>query len=294
MVIEEGTAAARAEKIAELESIRDLEVDPEQGKTRIGELLGDVDEDVRGEAAAAVWSYPDAPKLVERVLDLAKKDASATVRAKAITALGRVVYEGDLGGAGEPGYEPEPALGEPTLDLWTRARDHLLAVVKDEKKTLEERRFALEGLGFLGSDDRVRELIREFHGRPERAAKLSAVFAMGRSGDDRWSEEIMAALDATDTELRVQAIWAAGEAEVGDAVDKLVKVAKDGKSAERMAAVESLGRIGGKPAGESLLRSAERDPDPEVRQAATIALEELAMGHGADGEEPGDDGGEDE
>ena len=187
MVTEEGTAAVRAEKIAELECIRDLEVDPEQGKTRIDALLGDADEDVRGEAAAAVWSYPDAPKLVERVLEIAKKDASAAVRAKAITTLGRVVYEGDLGGAGEPGYEPDAALGEPSLDLWTRACDHLRAVVKDEKKTLEERRFALEGLGFLGNDERVHELIREFHGRPERAAKLSAVFAMGRSGDDRWS-----------------------------------------------------------------------------------------------------------
>lgn len=285
MVTEEGTAAARAEKIAELESIRDLEVDPEQGKTRIDELLGDSDEDVRGEAAAAVWSYPDAPKLVERVLDLAKKDPSATVRAKAITALGRVVYEGDLAGADEPGYAPDPSLGEPPVDLWRRARDHLLAVAKDEKKTLEERRFALEGLGFLGNDATVRELIREFHGRPERAARLSAVFAMGRSGDARWSKEILAALDASDAELRLQAIWAAGEAEVEEAVGKLKKVARDGKSAERQAAVESLGRIGGKPAGEALLQVAERDPDPEVRQAATIALEELAMGHGADGDD---------
>jgi HEAT repeat protein len=131
----------------------------------------------------------------------------------------------------------------------------------------------------------VHELIREFYGRAERAAKLSAVFAMGRSGDDRWSKEIVASLEAGDAELRLQAIWSAGEAEVGDAVDRLMRFVKEGKSAERLAAVESLGRIGGKPAGESLLQAAERDPDPEIREAATIALEELAMGQGADGDE---------
>lgn len=273
---------SRGEKLAELEGIRELEVEADAARKRLRELLADADVDVRAEAAAAAWHYHDAPEVVERLLGLSMGDASEAVRVKATSALGRVVYEGDISGAEEPDYKPDLALGEPTVDLFRRVRDHLLALARDDKRSLDERRFALEGLGFLGTDAAVSALIERFHGMRERAARLSAVFAMGRSGSRRFEPQVLAALDGDDAQLRLQAIWAAGEAELPGAVARLSKLAVDGKNDERKAAVESLGRIGGDVAAKTLLRCAENDASPEVREAATLALEEVAMGHSAD------------
>ncbi len=293
-----GTAASRAEKLAEIEGIRELEVDPEPARARLAELLRDTDIEVRAEAVAAVWSYYDDPGLVARALELSREDFAHPVRAKATSALGRVVYEGDIAGADEPGYTPDAALGEPPAELFRSVRAHLLGLARDESKAIDERRFALEGLGFLGHDPEVHDLILAFHDQRVPAARLSAIFAMGRSGDRRFEEHVMGALDSDDKELRLQAIWACGEAELVGAAARLARFALQGRTDERKAAVEALGRLGGDIAAEALLRVAESDAEPDVREAATYALEEVAMGHaadaetGLDGDAPGDGEGE--
>jgi hypothetical protein len=268
----------KPEKIAEIEAIREHEVPAEEAERRLLQLLGDGDEDVRAEAAGAVWEHCEAPKLVTRVLELSTKDGSPRVRAKAMTALGRVLYEGSIAGADEPGYKPDPLLGEPDAAEFRRVRDHLLAVAKDEKRSLDERRFALEGLGFLGGDGDMGSLIESFWRRSELAARLSAVFAMGRSGHGRFAGAIREALGSPEPELRLQAIWAAGEAEVQAARDVLAELAGGSKSRdERVASIEALARLGGEGSAKVLLELAEHDQDPEVREAAATGLEELAL-----------------
>lgn len=266
------------EKIAEVEAIRSHERDPEEARVRLCALLVDPDEDVRAEASGAVWEHSEAPELVEKALELSVGDPSPRVRAKATTALGRVLYEGSVAGADEPSYQPDPLLGEPTAEVFKKVRDHLLVAAKDEKRSLDERRFALEGLGFLGDDRNVVSLIETFWKRPEPSARLSAIFAMGRSGDARWSSNVREALGSAEDELRLQAIWAAGEAEVQPARDALIGLAKGARRLEeRVAAIEALARLGGEPVAQLLLGLAENDSDPEVREAAATGLEELAL-----------------
>jgi HEAT repeat protein len=278
------------EKIAEVEAIRGHERDPEEARARLEELLADKDDDVRAEAAGAVWEHSEAPGLVARALELATKDGSPRVRAKALTALGRVLYEGSVAGAEEPGYTPDALLGEPPLDVFRKVRGELLSAAKDEKRGLDERRFALEGLGFLGDDAEIGTLIESFWKRSEPAARLSAVFAMGRSGDARWAGPIREALGAPADEIRLQAIWAAGEAEVQPAREALVALAKSAhRLEERIAAIEALARLGGEPVAQLLLALAENDHDPEVREAAATGLEALALLDAIEEEEDGDD-----
>ena len=280
---------AKPEKIAEIDSIRGHELDPEEAHERLAELLGDEDPDVRAEAAAAVWEHSDDGGLVERALELSTKDASPRVRAKCLTALGRVLYEGSLAGADEASYQPDAFLGEPTAETFKKVRAHLVGVASDDKRTLDERRFALEGLGFLGDDAAIAALIESFWKRSEPAARLSAVFAMGRSGHPRFGATIQEALGSSDAELKLQAIWAAGEAEIQGARDPLAGIAQRSRDREeRFAAIEALARLGGETTAQVLLALAERDQDPEIREAAATGLEELALLDAMDEEEEED------
>ncbi len=280
---------AKPEKIAEIDSIRGHELDPEEAHERLAELLGDEDPDVRAEAAAAVWEHSDNVGLVGRALELSTKDASPRVRAKCLTALGRVLYEGSLAGADESSYQPDAFLGEPSAETFKTVRAHLVAVASDDKRTLDERRFALEGLGFLGDDAAIAALIESFWKRSEPAARLSAVFAMGRSGHPRFGSTIQEALGSSDAELKLQAIWAAGEAEIQGARDPLAGIAQRSRDREeRFAAIEALARLGGETTAQVLLALAERDQDPEIREAAATGLEELALLDAMDEEEEED------
>jgi HEAT repeat protein len=269
---------AKPEKIAEIDSIRGHELDPEEAHARLGELLSDEDAEVRAEAAAAVWEHADNAELVEQALELSTKDDSPRVRAKCLTALGRVLYEGSLAGADEPSYQPDAFLGEPSAETFKKVRAHLQGVASDEKRTLDERRFALEGLGFLGDDAAIAKLIESFWKRPEPAARLSAVFAMGRSGHPRFGAAIQEALASSEPELKLQAIWAAGEAEIQGARAPLAGIAERSRDREeRFAAIEALARLGGETTAQVLLAIAEGDKDPEIREAAATGLEELAL-----------------
>jgi HEAT repeat protein len=272
------TEPGKQEKLQEIESIRGHELDAEQARERLTSLILDADEDVRAEAAAAVWEHSDEEGLVQHVLRLSIEDASARVRAKALTALGRIIYEGSISGADESSYQPDELLGEPSAELFKKVLAHLLATVSDEKRTLDERRFALEATGFLGHDPRIQELMRTFWARPEAGARLSAIFAMGRSGDQRWAGPIQEAIASKDEELRLQGIWAAGEAEIKAAGDALVRIVSGSKDRdERIAAIDAASRLGGESVAKLLLAIAEHDEDPELREAAAAGLEEIAL-----------------
>jgi HEAT repeat protein len=272
------TELEKSQKLSEIEAIRSHDLDETAALERLRALLADEAAEVRSEAASAVWEHAHQPELVEKALDLSTKDPAPEVRIKATTALGRVIYEGDIAGADEAGYRPDPLLGEPPAEQFRRVKDHLFAITADEKRSLDERRFALEGLGFLGHDAKVRELVESFWKKGEPKARLSAVFAMGRSGDARWAASIQEAMGSDDDELRLQAVWAAGEAEVQAAGDALARLAREAKKREeRLAATESLARLGGEKSAKVLLELAENDRDPEVRDAAAQGLEEIAL-----------------
>lgn len=269
---------SRVEKLSELTSIRELGVSAAVARDRLAELLGDPDVGVRAAAAAAVESYPDAPDLVRRALQLAREDAAAEVRSAADLALGRVVREGDLAGVDAPGYAPEPDSYEPDTALHAEARGHLLEALRGGRSE-GERLAAMEALGCLTEQPEVVAAIeRADGGSPQ--VRAAALRAMGRSGDvARWSAAVVRSLGARETEVALAAAWAAGELGLREAAPQLAALLSERgtSTASAVRAAEALGRVGGDEARRGLEAAASSASDEDVRQAAREALEVLEV-----------------
>jgi HEAT repeat protein len=106
--------------------------------------------------------------------------------------------------------------------------------------------------------------------------QLSSLFAMGRSGLERWHGYLLRGLDESDKEFRVEAISACGEAQIISAVPALQKMCFDMDRDIRLEAIWALGKIGDERALHTLQRCT-RDADPEVAEVAHDAIEELGI-----------------
>ena len=73
----------------------------------------------------------------------------------------------------------------------------------------------------------------------------SALFAMGRSCDNRWDKEVLAMLSHTSPKIRCEAARAAGELDISQAKAQLIELLDDGDPDVRMASIWSLSQIGG-------------------------------------------------
>jgi len=121
----------------------------------------------------------------------------------------------------------------------------------------------------------VEALIADAYESADPRLRLSALFAMGRSGSLRWSDAIQEELRNPDPNIRLEAVRAAGEAYVLETLPELMRVARADESRDvRMEALWALGRLGGGDAAD-LLEDIASDPDPEVREVALAALDEL-------------------
>jgi HEAT repeat protein len=267
------TDVSPEERVAYLESLLQVdEVWADYGAV-FEEFLDDEDAQVRTTAIEGLWYYPDAP-LIDRLIELAETDPSPAVRAAAISGLGIYIYEGEMADYDFDWGPMTEVMREDELPQadFERVRDYLLATHEDETRALDERRFALEALSFL-SDPRVADLIAKAYNRPERDMKLSAIFAMGRSGLTRWTESLAKELYSAEQEIQREAIRAVGEiglAELGNEIWRLT-FAEDQEI--KLQAIEALGQTGWQGAFERL-EELTLDPDPEVSEVAEEALDE--------------------
>jgi HEAT repeat protein len=126
-----------------------------------------------------------------------------------------------------------------------------LKVVAGGKDDLEVRRRAVESIGF-SSEPGVHEILAKAYRRGEEPMKASALFAMGRSADPRWSETIIKELGSTLPLLRAEAARAAGALGVRNAVPQLIELLEDTEGNVRWNAIDSLGEIGGDAAQRAL------------------------------------------
>jgi len=240
------------------------------------DYLEDKDAEVRSLALDGLWDYP-VPELIAPLFEIARNDPSQEVRSKAIVTLGRYIYEGNMAdydfdwGAMEELMREDELLEEDFL----RVKDFLLELVRDEGQPLDSRRFAIEALSFLNESE-VQDLIEAAYAHPNVKMKVSAIFAMGRQGDQRWADTLLKELDSEVKELRYEAIRAAGEAYLDKAVPRLKELAlADGKNLQ-LEAIWALGKIGGEDVSEFLYDLAD-DEDGEVREMAEAALEEVNL-----------------
>ncbi len=241
------------------------------------EFLDDPDAEVRKLAISGLWDYP-VPEMIDELMSKATDDPSQEVRSRAIVTLGRYIYEGNMADYGFNWGQLDELMREEELPEadFLRVKDFLLRLAKDETLPLDSQRFAIEALSFL-SDPEVVELIEKAYAHPDTKMKTSALFAMGRQGGQQWREIILREIDNPIGELQLEAVRAAGESFLEEAAPKLMKLAETDDKNLRMEAIWALGKTGGDGVEEFLESCAFDDLDPDIREVAQAAQEELAI-----------------
>lgn len=224
--------------------------------------LDDEDPRVRVTAIRSLWPSEQVG-LIPPLLELLENDESNEVRAQAAAALGRFVY------LGEVGKVPAGTL--------KKIEERLLGLVDGDADLLIRRR-ALESLGF-SSRPEVPELIEHGYEDNNEEWAASALYAMGRSADDRWAPLVIDRLKDSNVELSREAARAAGELELSDALPALVDLLQEEDSELRLAAAWALSQIGGEGAQDALEEALERTEDEDEIDLIEDALENLTLTH---------------
>jgi HEAT repeat protein len=221
--------------------------------------LQDGDAIVRRQAIANLWESED-PSLAARFIALLETDLDTGVREEAARALGRYVLE----------MEEHDSEGEERR----RLEASLLAAAADDDEDLRLR--AVESLGF-SSRPEVAAVIRSAYESAGEGARRAALMAMGRSGDRKWREAVVAELRSPAPPVRREAAHAAGELELRSSVPELIELLEDADPEVQLEAIWSLGQIGGKRAERALTRALRAASDEPVRLALQESLEHLAF-----------------
>jgi HEAT repeat protein len=224
-------------------------------------LLKDPDPQVRIRAIRLLWESEDA-KLIPIFLKILNEDDDIEARAAAANALGLFVYQGEL--------EKIPA------ELHHRIEDNLLQVLASSKETLVCRR-ALESLGYSGRTEVIPLIEAAFHDKnPDWV--VSALFAMGRSSDERWQKQVLSKLHAPDEDIRSEAVHAAGELELASARLILLNSLEDEEDLEiRREIIWALSKIGGEGVRARLEELLEIEEDDEEADFIEEAMDTLSF-----------------
>jgi HEAT repeat protein len=167
--------------------------------------------------------------LIPSFIQIMEKESDEELRALAVSVLGKYIYYGEL--------------EEVPKDLQKNLEKRLLGIANGSDSSLVRRR-AIESLGFSSQRD-VPRLIQTAFDTHDEDWMTSALFAMGRSCDNRWDKEVLAMLSHTSPKIRCEAARAAGELEISQAKPQLIELLDDGDPNVRMASIWSLSQIGG-------------------------------------------------
>jgi HEAT repeat protein len=222
--------------------------------------LDDEEEAVRVVAIRSLW-LSEQTDLAKRFHEMLENDPSPAGRAQAAAGLGRFVYLGELGKIPD--------------DLSNQIVDRLLALMDEGVEELIRRR-ALESLGY-SEREAVAERIQDAYEYGDEEWQASALFAMGRSADDRWGPLVLERLDDQNPDLAKEAAKAAGELELNEAIPTLMELLHDEDAEVRFTAAWSLSQIGGSEASAALEDLLERSDDEDEMDLIENALENLSL-----------------
>ncbi len=242
-------------------------------------LLTDPDAEVRLRAIRLLDECDDV-KLVAPFLKILTEDEDAETRAEAASSLGKYIELGEL--------EELPAKTQHQVE------DALLAKANSDDQLIV-RRNSLEALGY-SSRPEVITLIESAFRRSNPDWQASALFAMGRSFDERWEDQVLSRLLDESPIVRLAAVEAAGELGLVSARTLLFQVLEDEEDDEiTSAAIWSLSQVGGEDVRvyiENLIDLAEDDEQVEFLEEALdnlVFTEEMSrfdlMSFDADDEE---------
>lgn len=224
--------------------------------------LQDEDPVARATAIRLLWQTED-PAIAPRLINLLENDSESIVRAAAATALGVFVYMGELEEIDQDTYQQV---------LNVLLRSHL------SSDDVLVRRRALESLGYASLSE-VTDYIQQAYDTSDEEWLQSALFAMGRSYDDRWHNHVLRMMDHPDSLVRYEAVRAAGELEIKAARELLFDLLEEGTDDEDLyqAAIWSLTKIGGSSVRSLIEASLEDAEDDREAQFLEDALENLSF-----------------
>lgn len=245
------------------------------------DFLDDEEAEVRKLTITSLWDYPK-PEMIEVLFDKAENDPHEEVRCSAIITLGRYIFEGTMADYGFDWGAMTELVREDELpqEDFLRVKEFLLGFYRNQEKTLDECRFAVEALSFLTGPE-VFEIIEEAYAHPDKKMKMSAIFAMGRNGNLRWEDTISNELHSPVKELQLEAIRAAGEAGFDGAGKALWRLTYSDDRDVKLEAIWALGQTGWEGAFERLDDLAFFSEDEEIRDTAELALEEWYLYSGS-------------
>jgi hypothetical protein len=226
--------------------------------------LDDDDAEVREAAIDVLW-HDESPEMMTRLLNMAEWDESNAVRAAAVSALGRFLLLGEYGEISEAQNN--------------HIQDMVVNLLTDEQEDAEVRRRALEAIA-NSSHEIVTDAIEEAYNSDDRLMQVSAVFAMGRTCNERWRDTILREMNNADPEIRYEAARAAGEIGLSESVPLLGRLALEPDRETQEVAIWSLGEIGGNEAMRILSALAERaedSDDDELIEAIDDAISIASM-----------------
>lgn len=225
-------------------------------------LLRDSDPYVRASAIRLLWECTDTD-LIPIFVNLLEQDPDSQVRATAATALGQFIYLGEL-----------EAISPMLLH---QVEEHLLQTVNEQANEVQVRRRALEALG-ASSRPEVPPLIESAYSRQSPDWTVSALFAMGRSGDERWETLVLENLHSSNDDIRLEAVRAAGELELASARVPLLAILQDEEDLDiRREIIWALSKIGGPGIEERLQELLEAEEDEDEADFLEEALDNLAF-----------------
>ncbi len=223
-------------------------------------LINDPDGEVRARAIRLL-SESDDPKLVGTLTEILLNDTDLAPRMEAALLIGEFILLGEL-----------EAIKE---DLQRKAEDALISIIKSEENpTLRKR--SLEALGYSSRPEIVTLIVSAFE-REDPTWVATALLAMGRSHDERWSENVVSMVLDDDPLIRFAAVQAAGELNIEDAGPILLKILEDEEEDDDVvtAAIWSLSQIGGDDARIYLVNLIEQTEDEDLVEYLEDALENL-------------------
>ncbi len=223
-------------------------------------LLEDPDATVRAGAIRLLTECEDV-KLLPIYEKILASDPDAEARAEAAKVLNLFV---DLGELEEI---PEAAA--------RRAEEALLAASRDEDADV--RRGALESLGY-SSRLEVPPLIESAYARQDPDWIVSALTAMGRSGEERWSEPVIRMFLSDNREVRLAAVKAAGELMLPEARLPLLRLLNEEEDRTILfSVVWSLSQIGGEDVRDYLQNLLDHTDDDDEIDFIEDALANLSF-----------------
>lgn len=225
--------------------------------------LKDDDAEARSLAVQGLLEH-EGRDVIAPLIDVLRKDPSATVRAEAAVALGSFVLRAEFQQLGATDSR--------------RIEEALRASIDDAGESPEVRGRALESIGALSTSG-VRGSIENAYRSGEWRLRVGAVHAMGRNCDPYWLPVLTEELASDAPEMRFEAATACASC-CGESVVPFLKPLLEDEDAEvQEAAIAALGEIGGDEAKRALAEIDDH-PEPRVREAVAAALEEIEFNEG--------------